>query len=199
VATAAGLAACAVWLVGGASTVAGADAAGLRTTDSVYRVFSSTGGVSLHTSSESGSCFSGSETAERSDAWRCAVGNGLYDPCFSSAQAPGLVVCPAAPWLSTGVTIRLTAPLPTAEANRAAPSVRTQPWALELYDGSRCLFDGGATAAIGGRRLNYFCGARAKTGLWGYPGRTTEPWRIYAAPFAAKHLSERVAIRDAWS
>jgi hypothetical protein len=196
-----GLLASVACVLGAGGTVAGAGAAGLRTVDRIYSPFSPTVAAALKTRTESGSCFSGSDAADRGDAWRCTVGNELFDPCFSSPSAAkaGIVVCPAAPWLHTGVTIRLTKPLPSAEADRGAASLARLPWALELYDRSRCLLATGATSVLDGRRLNYFCADHAKRGLWGSPERTTEPWRIYSAPFAAKRLTTRVAIRRAWS
>jgi hypothetical protein len=195
----AGVLASAASALAGAGGVAGAGAAPLRTTDAIYEVFGPTGGVSLQTKTESGSCFSGSDATQRSDAWRCSSGNELLDPCFSSPLAAGTVVCPAAPWLHTGITIRLTQPLPSAEADHGAASLARLPWALELYDGSRCLLATGATSVLDGRRLNYFCGGQSKTGLWGAPNRSTQPWRIYRAAFTAKRLTQRVAVRRAWA
>jgi hypothetical protein len=196
---AAGLVASMTCVLAGAGPVTGAGAAGLRTADAIYEVFGPTGGVSLQTKTESGSCFSGSDATQRSDAWRCSFGNELLDPCFSSPLAAGIVACPAAPWLHTGVTIRLTKPLPSAEADHGPASLARLPWAVELYDGSRCLLATGATTVLDGRRLNYFCGRQSKTGLWGDPSRTTQPWRIYRAAFTAKRLTQGVAISRAWS
>jgi hypothetical protein len=125
-------------------------------------------------------------------------GNLLFDPCFSSPRAAGLVLCATAPWRNAGVKLRLTAALPRAMANHGAPSLRNQPWALELLNGRRCLFTGGATASVEGKRLNYFCTAGASNGLWGFPDRRGEPWSILSAPAAATHLRKHEPIRRAW-
>lgn len=125
-------------------------------------------------------------------------GNEIEDPCFSTNASASSVVCPDAPWKDTGIKIRLTKPLPHNYADHTAPSVRSRPWALELYDGRQCLFASGASTVIEGRRLNYFCGASSRTGLWGFPDRHSEPWTILTAPFTAKRLTQRVTMRRAW-
>jgi len=164
----------------------------------IYQVFTPHGSVKLHTRSMSGYCPSGSEATPRRDAWRCFSGNYVLDPCFSSTHDPGIVVCPEAPWLKNGVKIRLTKPLARANGNHSAPSQGLRPWALELYDGRRCLFAGGATNVVEGQRLNYFCGAGSQEGLWGLPDRASAPWTILIAPLQATKLSQRVAVRHAW-
>ena len=169
-----------------------------RTTANIFQAFTPHGFIKMHTRSKAGYCWVGTLTSRRRDGWRCSVGNYIHDPCFSSAQNPGIVVCPDAPWLKTGVRIRLTKPLPRVYGNRSAPSLRLQPWAIELYDGRRCLFSTGATSAVEGQRLNYFCEGSSEEGLWGFPYRGSEPWTILIAPFEATELSERAAVRHAW-
>ena len=124
--------------------------------------------------------------------------NSILDPCFSSPRAASFVLCPTAPWRNRGVELRLTGPLPRSMANHGALSLGNQPWALELLDGRRCLFSGGATSEVEGKRLNYFCATGGSSGLWGYPARGGEPWTILSAPPSATHLSERLPIRRAW-
>jgi hypothetical protein len=173
-----------------------AAAQGTRAT--IYRPYRANGTSILQTSTHSGRCWTGSSTAMRSDAWRCMTGNEIADPCFSANPNASSVVCPQGPWTSAGLRIRLTKPLPRKFANRGGPSLRNQPWALELGDGSRCLLDSGASSVIESERLNYFCGAASPEGLWGLPNRHSEPWTILIAPFTATHLSERAAIVRAW-
>jgi hypothetical protein len=127
------------------------------------------------------------------------TGNYIYDPCFSSPRTNKLVLCPVEPWRNKGIKLRLTRPLPSSLANRGSLSLRDQPWALELYDGRKCVFAGGASSVLAGRRLNYFCAHGGSVGLWGFPDRSTQPWTIYSAPYAAMTLSERVAIHNAWT
>jgi hypothetical protein len=169
------------------------------TVAAVYRPFSASGRVLMSVkSTKSGYCWTSSETTPRRDAWRCLIGNFIYDPCFSSSAKMGVVLCPTAPWSNAGIDIRLTTGLPTSAANHGGLSLSNPPWALQLTGGRDCVFSGGATAAIGGRRLNYFCGGLSSAGLWGYPDRRVEPWTICEAPASAKRLTTTVTIRRAW-
>jgi len=177
---------------------AGAAAQG-ATSVTIYQAFTPSGTVKLHTRSRSGDCPSGSEATTRRDAWRCFSGNYVLDPCFSSAHEKRIVVCPEAPWLQTGVKIRLRKPLLRASGNHHAPALSLQPWALELSSGLRCLFADGASNVVEGQRLNYFCGTGSQEGLWGYPDRAATTWTILIAPFQATSLSQRVAISRAWT
>lgn len=173
-------------------------AAAARTTQAtIFHAFTIRGTPTIHTSTQRGTCFSSSETINRRDAWRCGVKNRLYDPCFSSTLAPGVVICPNIA-LSGGVKIRLTSSLPFSFANRAAPSLRDQPWALELENGKHAAFSGGASSLLDGRRANYFFGSTGSSALWGSPNRRVEPWTIFEAPLTATTLSQRVAIKHAW-
>jgi hypothetical protein len=169
------------------------------TSVTIYHAFARSGSVELRTRSRSGDCPSGSEATTRRDAWRCFSGNGVFDPCFSSARDRGIVVCPEAPWLPKGVEIRLTKPLIHANGNHSVPARSLQPWALELSSGLRCLFADGATNVVEGQRLNYFCGAGSQEGLWGYPERTATPWTILIAPFQATSLSQQATVSRAWT
>ena len=172
-----------------------------RTTATIFQAFSPHGLIKLNTRSKAGFCWEGAVTILRRDAWRCSVpGNHIsyvYDLCFSSRHDSGIVVCPDAPWRKTGVTIRLTKPLPRARANHSAPSLRLQPWAIELYNGRLCQFVSGATDLAEGMRLNYLCRSGSE-GLWGFPNRGSEPWTIVTALPRASKLSTRLAVRHAW-
>lgn len=179
------------------SALAGAGAG--NTGASVYLPFSASGSIAMTvTSAKSGYCWTSSETTPRRDAWRCFIGNSIYDPCFSSTLSTGIVLCPTAPWSNRGTEIKLTKKLPTSQANHGALSLGNQPWALQLTSGHDCLFAGGATATIGSRRLNYFCSGLGPVGLWGYPNRKAQPWTIYEAPGSATKLRTTVAIKRAW-
>src|SRR4051794_21171589 len=50
-----------------------------------------------------GDCWSGSVMG-RKDAWRCSLGNGIYDPCFKSPTT-NWVVCLYSPWSRKGVAL----------------------------------------------------------------------------------------------
>jgi len=181
--------------VAGALATEGAQATG-HTTATVYEAFSYHGVVEPNVTSASGSCFTSSDVTRRDDAWRCTVGNTLYDPCFSSQFAFGIVVCPI-PWQGSGTEIHLTKPLPKS-GSHTVPSLSLQPWALETASGAFCTLSSGASSVVHGHRLNYFCGRGAKQGLWGFPSRKTQPWTISIAPLNAKVLKHRVALVRAW-
>ena len=184
----------AIALAGGLA-VSGAQATG-HTSATVYEAFSYHGVVEPSVTNASGYCFTSSNVTRRNDAWRCFVGNSLYDPCFSSQFAFGVVVCPI-PWQDKGTEIHLTKPLPKS-GSRPAPSLSLQPWAVETVSGSFCTLSSGASRVVQGHRLNYFCGRNAKQGLWGVPSRKRQPWTILIAPLNAKTLTHRVALVRAW-
>ncbi len=164
----------------------------------VYRPFRANGTSTLRTHARRGYCWTGSASADRRDAWRCVSGNLIADPCFSASMTARSVVCPSGPWSRSGLRLELTRTLPLRFANHARPSLKAQPWAIELVDGRRALFASGASEVAEGERLNYFFGADGKEGLWGYPDRGAEPWTILVAPFGAQRLSARAGIRRAW-
>jgi len=100
-----------------------------------------------------GDCGMGeSQALDRSDAWRCMVGNVIYDPCFSTAPHAAWVICGAQPGKPEGIKVTLAKPLPT-----HAPARDKQPWIITLGDGTSCGFVTGATFGIGDQRANYGC------------------------------------------
>jgi hypothetical protein len=179
----------------GTQVAGGAQAKG-HTTATVYEAFSYHGVVEPHVTSATGTCFTSSDVTRRDDAWRCLVGNALYDPCFSSQLAFGIVVCPV-PWQDSGTEIHLSKPLP-ASGSHTIPSLSLQPWAVETAAGAFCVLSSGASSVVHGKRLNYFCGKNAKQGLWGFPSRKKQPWTILLAPPNAKVLKHRIAVVRAW-
>jgi hypothetical protein len=173
-----------------------ATAGGSRTKTIIYRAFAASGKPAIHvTKTVRGFCWEGSLAAARDDAWRCLSGNGIYDPCFSSGKARGIVLCVPEPWKKSGVKIKLTRPLPKPYAGK--PSTNGLPWGIETTSGLRCVAATGATAAIGHVRANYGC-LTGEDWLWGSPSRKSEPWTIYIAPLNARKLSARVKVAIAW-
>jgi hypothetical protein len=184
----------ALTLLPGAAATAGAT----HTRTQIYEAFTAAGAPAKHVAKTvRGSCWEGSIAAFRSDAWRCMSGNFIYDPCFSSAPAAGIVLCSSAPWTSSVVEIKLTKGLPVSMANPHGASTKGLPWALQTTAGKKCSVVTGATNAIGNRRAGYACG-HSKQWLWGAPIRKSEPWRIFAAPIQAKKLTRTVGISTAW-
>lgn len=148
-----------------------------------------------------GTCGSGSIADLRGDAWRCIAGNSLMDPCFvdPSGRFP-LLLCLPAPWASSAVLFRLTAPLPQQYANHGTPG-GPFPWSLRLSTGDQCTLITGATTTLGSLRLNYGC--TATTSVYGTVLRTHQPWTVLLwrgpgpAPQRVSQLT-RVAVRVAW-
>ena len=134
------------------------------TVRTVFQAFNSAGRPTIQVRSTSGECFSGSAATTRRDAWRCRVGNRIYDPCFSSGSARGVVICPTNLRLTGGIRIRLTQPLPRRFGNNRAPSLALQPWDIELANGWRCRILTGATDVFSGMRLNYGCSGGGRNG-----------------------------------
>ncbi|HEY8283853.1 MAG TPA: hypothetical protein VIJ28_05665 [Chloroflexota bacterium] len=100
-----------------------------------------------------GDCGMGeSQALDRADAWRCIVGNVIYDPCFSTSSHATWVICAVEPGKPVGIKVNLAKPLPT-----HAPARDKQPWVITLGDGTSCGFVSGATFGFGGQRANYGC------------------------------------------
>lgn len=172
-------------------------AARIRTRATIFRGFNAAGRPTIPVRTMAGYCFTGSIAANRRDAWRCFVGNFIYDPCISSPRAPGFVICPNLR-VNGGIRIRLTRPLPQRFANRRAAVLGNRPWNIQLVNGRHCAFSSGATNFVQGARLNYFCGRGANYALWGIPNRRVQPWTIRSAPFNARRLTQRRLILRAW-
>ena len=110
--------------------------------------------LGVPTQERRGSCWSSSNVLDRVDAWRCTSGDIIYDPCFSISGNIQAVICDTSPLdNSTGIKLNLTEPLP---AHWSIPNPISA-WVFELADGTNCSFLGGATAAFGGKRVNYSC------------------------------------------
>jgi hypothetical protein len=182
-------------LLAGSATAA--TAAG-RTRIIVYTPFAVSGdlasGITIARSA-SGYCWTGSEAARRPDAWRCMVGNYIFDPCYSGARA-GIVACPVDALGRRVLTVPLSKPLPRAQANPPLNTARSLPARVRLTTGKTCSFAEGATATLGGLRLNYAC----SNGGWlvGGPSRKTAVWTIlYLSSSKASHAAP-VGIATAW-
>lgn len=90
----------------------------------------------LPTVQKNGKCFA-SSVAEpfRQDAFRCMIGNLIYDPCFAVAQN-GFVYCQVGIDDSAGFLMKLTQALPKV----SLPKVIQTNWAwfIKLKDGTYC-------------------------------------------------------------
>lgn len=104
---------------------------------------------------QDGSCWTNSLTILSRDAWRCNVGGQILDPCFDLGN--GEVVCSPNPLAGQpGVLIKLSDPLP---APNLIVERSSNPWLLELGDGSICKLATGATGLLDGKRISYLCSA----------------------------------------
>lgn len=121
-----------------------------------------------------GYCWTSSLASGEGDAYRCMQGNLIHDPCFAPAADATEVACFRDPWHPVTL-LRLTRPLPKHD-----PTVKeVLPWAIETTDGRRCTFLTGATAPMGGERINYGCTDRSF--LIGGPDRSRAVWTIRSA------------------
>jgi hypothetical protein len=100
-----------------------------------------------------GSCWTASIAAfSRRDAYRCSVGNGIYDPCFLTPTDQ--VVCGADPALKTGgFILKLNKPLaPLSHVPRSR-----LPWIFRLADNSICEAMTGTLATVNGEPARWSC------------------------------------------
>jgi hypothetical protein len=141
-----------------------------------------------------GSCWEGSVESRRSDAWRCVVGNNIYDPCYSGAKR--WVACPVTAFGSRVLKLTLTKPLPYKLADPPLDTSRADPLLIVLQNGVQCGFASGATSTLAGQRLNYVC----QNGAWlvGDPDRTLPAWSILALSSLKASSASPVMIATAW-
>jgi hypothetical protein len=131
----------------------------------------------------SGSCWTGSLSSARPDAWRCMVGNEIHDPCYAPAANASVVYCPDYRQSKHLIAILLTKPLPVELGNHGTPNLSGTPTYLILAAGVECNFITGATGVVGGMRINYGCSDGRM--LLGEVNRSWARWRIYAMPRGA--------------
>jgi hypothetical protein len=140
-------------------------------------VFTAQGALSsqFHVGSRGrGYCWTSSLATAATDAYRCIQGNAIHDPCFAAGPQARTVACFIDPWHAVTLLV-LTRPLPA-----HAPAVRDAlPWAIETSDGRRCVYLTGATAPMGGERINYGCVGGSY--LIGSPDRRAPLWTIRSA------------------
>src|ERR1035437_8374763 len=108
----------------GAGSDSSAAAPAPHTRARIYPPFAASGQSAAQVKSTvRGHCWTGSAAIDHQDAWRCLGGNLIYDPCFGSANAKGIVLCPAiGPWSSSAIEIELTSKLPSKHGNKGRPS-----------------------------------------------------------------------------
>jgi len=118
----------------------------------------------------SGYCWTASLATGAADAYRCMQGNAIHDPCFAPSAHARTVACFIDPWHRVTL-LRLTRPLP-----RHGPVLSSLPWAIVTTDGRHCTYLTGATALLGGERINYGCVGGSY--LLGVPNTRNPLWTI---------------------
>jgi hypothetical protein len=142
-----------------------------------------------------GYCWTASDADPRPDAWRCFVGNYIYDPCFSDTVAySNFVVCPLHRPGSAVLRINLTKRLPS--NTYSGDPTRHTPWAVRTVSGKWCTILTGATGLIAGMRVNYGCAGGGF--LLGSPRRSTPTWTIFYAPNGRASQFRRIPLAAAW-
>ena len=178
-----------------ASGSAPASAASTRTVISTYSPWSSSGALSssVHvTKAVSGSCWTSSIAVDARDAYRCASGRYIFDPCFAASHQHGIVACAQSPW-SDVVMIHLSAALPYVTSRPRNPSLV---WALQLANEVRCVVGTGTGVTVAATTLDYFCSPG--DGWSSAPDRTRRHWTVmFAATNHAASLN-RVSVLAAW-
>lgn len=148
----------------------------LRTEHTVHLpVFTAAGRLSpqFHVGARgSGHCWTSSLASHAANAYRCIDGNAIHDPCFAASPRAHTVYCFLDPWHAV-TALRLRRKLPAREASGGGPPL---PWAIVTADGRRCVFLTGATAPMGGRRVDYGCVGGSY--LLGAPDRAAPLWTI---------------------
>ncbi len=141
----------------------------------------------------SGACWTDSSVAARPDAFRCAMGDVIVDPCFSVPSHDGVVVCGANPATgAVGFPLRIDEPLPA-----RTPPRRARPWLLLLADGRVCAPFAGARPRVGAKFAEWYCASSAT------PSRTTlvtdlERGATWIASVHDASGAHRVVVRRAW-
>src|SRR5262249_25055818 len=108
----------------------------------------------LNVTRHSGTCWIFSIEDPRRNAWRCRSGNYIYDPCFSNSSIAKSVICVVAP-LDTHVVELVIDRLPRLESFKFR--ISPHPWAIELDNSVRCIFEPGGTGSTAAGRLNFLC------------------------------------------
>ena len=138
-----------------------------------------------------GHCWTDSAAVDRLGAWRCMVGNSIYDPCFTNPELKDAVICDTDPARDKpGFVLKLTKPLPEPTSQRLPDPL---PWLLKLADGSICEVSTGTIASVNGQDVPYECSDSHECTDDGCPymtGLTTNLKRAKA------WMAEKVAFRS---
>jgi hypothetical protein len=178
------------WLSGGSGDASAAPVGATESPSSATTIVITTWGNDVEVTAtvgmgEGDSCQQ-SLSSERPGAYRCFVGNVVHDPCFASPQG---IVCPEHPWARRAILLEGGADA----APIGEPLAQGLPWGIELADGQRCTFLGGATDLLDDLRANYGCDDGT---VYGEPSGDLA-WTVEYLPDGADRLTS-VAVTTAW-
>lgn len=134
-----------------------------------------------------GQCIQQAKTNIRKDAWHCIVGKQQLDPCF---QHPFVnkheLICPTSPWSSHAIKVITEQKLDNRSHIELDMST-TEPWAIELTDGTRCI------NLPSKKKYRYRC--QNNQYIIGNLYRCKEKWQVYRKQAKEVELTE---IQRAW-
>ena len=122
-----------------------------------------------------GECLTPSKILTRSNAWQCASGSTILDPCFVLNRSNGqVVICPDNPWAhhANQLVLKQSVILPADETQDIS---KDYPWAIELINGSRCIHDV-SQESIDNIPVRYQCNDGAQ--LIGHIHRCNNEWQM---------------------
>ncbi|HWE61448.1 MAG TPA: hypothetical protein VHB98_07040 [Chloroflexota bacterium] len=134
-----------------------------------------------------GNCWTESIALQRADAWRCMVGNAIFDPCFSATPHAMSVICAAYPTHPVDMRVILAAPLPAHSAIHS-----TRPWSFVLGDGSYCVAFTGTIGLYHGLPMDYGCSNRWN--VIGDPSAQSKIWYATVVTLNAQYQPVNVFV-----
>ncbi|HZV25449.1 MAG TPA: hypothetical protein VFG00_04080 [Acidothermaceae bacterium] len=133
---------------------------------------------------------------------RCLSPNGpIYDPCFPNLEGSSCLFV-ASPAATKAVRVLLGPPTPTQPPQPAASPNSwpgygiANPWALDLTDGTECVFSHGAEDNVNGLRPNYACSDGRY--VFGNPDETLSGWSVQLGASIRGPLTDQIGITSAW-
>ncbi len=131
-------------------------------------------------------------SSNRSDAYRCSVGNLIYDPCFYQTTW-NYADCPPSPTQHQIITIAKKAESgPTVNYEQNRPQI---PWYIKLENGVGCKFYTGATDFVADGRIDYGCEDKRWLSLPISDKNTVQSIKCYSA---RNERIEMCNIKEAW-
>jgi hypothetical protein len=136
------------------------------------------------------------------ESLRCLSPNGaVYDPCFPNLDGSSCLFV-ASPTAADAVRVLLGPPTPPQPPqppvipNSWPGDGIANPWALELTDGTVCVFSHGAEDDVGGLRPNYECSDGRF--VFGEPDETHSGWSVQLGASQSGPLTAKIGVTDAW-